>query len=532
MKKFSEKQDDLLQTAVNFHNLKDWTQAANLYRKILLTNPNHFDANHLLAAALYEQKDFPSALFYINKAIEIDPKVPFTYNTLGLIISNLGDKKSAIESYKIAIKLKPDYFEALFNLGNLLNDLKEYKLAIRSYDQCLKINNCYIHAYLNRGNAYKELSLYEEAIKNYDDAISIDLKFFDAIYNKGLVLQQIGEHDDALRCYENVLLVNPEHIPARWALSLCQLLLGDLTNGFINYEIRFKNREISSSFTTRDLKSPIWLGDQDIKDKIIFVYHEQGLGDTIQFSRYIETLSNIGAKVIFEVQKPLTKLLSSNNIDTDRVTIISDGDEIPEHDYRCSLLSLPLALKTNLNNIPKRTKYISSPDQYLEKWEKILGKKNKNRIGVVWSGNKDHKNDINRSIPLNIFSDFFLDNCEYYSLQKEVRESDFSLLKSHDQIIHLGDQLTDFMDTAAACDLMDLVITVDTSVAHLSAALGVNTWVLIPFNPDWRWLLNRNESPWYPTIKLFRQQKPGDWTSALTEVKTSLIKYLDKPNLG
>lgn len=519
--------DDLFQKAVNLHNLKNWDQAVIYYEKILSRNPNHFDANHLMGAALYEKKEFHNALLFVNKAIEVDPQVPYTYNTLALIVSNLGDKKSAIESYKIAIKLKPDYFEALFNLGNLLNDSHEYALAIKSYDQCLKISPNYIHAYLNRGNAYKELKLYDDSLKSYDFAIKIDQNFIDAIYNKGLVLQHIGEHHQALQCYLKILSLNKDHIQAKWALSLCQLLLGDLIHGFINYEIRFNNNEISNSFTNRNLNSPIWLGDEDINEKTIYVYHEQGLGDTIQFCRYTKLLSDKGAKVILEVQKPLEDVLS--NIDGIS-QILTTGDATPNHDYRCPLLSLPLAFKTYLGNIPKKQRYISSSPEYVDKWNAILGQKKKYRIGLVWSGNKDHKNDINRSIPLNLFSDFFNEDLEYFSLQKEVRESDKDSLEKFTAITHLGNLLSNYSDTAAVCDLMDLVISVDTSVAHLSAALGRETWLLLPFNPDWRWLLNTNESPWYPTMKLFRQPIPSDWISPLANIKLSLKNHFIKFN--
>jgi Tfp pilus assembly protein PilF len=510
----------LFQKGLSLQNARNFEDAKVAYEKILIINPNHFDANHLLGVIFYETKDFNKSLDLISKAIEINSKIALPYNNLALTLSELGEQDSAIKSFEIAITLKPDYFEAFYNLGNLLlNKMKAYELAIQSYDQCLKINGNYLQAYLNKGNAYKELNCYELALDSYNHVINIKPDFFDAIYNKGLVLQKMGKHDEARITLERLVHLNPNHIPAKWALSLCQLVLGDFENVLKNYETRFINPELSDSFIQRNLSGAAWSGDQCIQNKKIFIYSEQGLGDTLQFARYCSLLSKLGAKVILETQKPLQNILNGlSGIDQ----LITTGDEIPNHDFYCPLLTLPLALKTNLSNIPCDDSYISSNQEFLDKWKKFLGPAKKFRIGLIWSGNQHHKNDVNRSISLNSFSKLLNHNNEFFSLQKEVRSTDLEILSNLNEINHLGDKLIDFCDTAAVCDLMDLVITVDTSVAHLSAALGRHTWLLLPFNPDWRWLLNTSKSPWYPTVRIFRQPSPGDWDSVINEVKIAL----------
>jgi ADP-heptose:LPS heptosyltransferase len=257
-----------------------------------------------------------------------------------------------------------------------------------------------------------------------------------------------------------------------------------------------------------------------LNGKTILIYAEQGLGDTIQFCRYVSLVSNLGAKVLLEVQAPLVKLLSS--ID-DYVNVIPRGGALPSFHYQCPLLSLPLAFQTTLETIPKVSKYIQADEKKVIDWEARLGKQNNLRVGIVWSGSLDHSNDQNRSIPLSELIAYLPPNFDYVCLQKELREGDKEALLQHPEIRWFGEDLNDFSDTAALCELMDVVVSVDTSVAHLAGALGKKAWVLIPFSPDWRWLLDRKDSPWYRSIKLFRQEEMGDWSSALRNVENELI---------
>ena len=260
-----------------------------------------------------------------------------------------------------------------------------------------------------------------------------------------------------------------------------------------------------------------------LKEKTILLYAEQGLGDTIQFSRYVPLVAQLGAQVILEVQGPLVNLLK--NLEGVG-QILAKGDPLPAMDYQCPLLSLPLAFKTELDSIPALSQKIIGDSAKIIQWQTTLGVKTKPRVGLVWSGSVIHKNDHHRSITLSQLLPYLPSHIEYVCLQAELRDVDKKLIAQQPGIQYFGKALEDFTDTAALCELMDLVISVDTSVAHLSAALGKKTWVLLPYTPDWRWQLDRSDSPWYPSIQLYRQPAIGDWTSVLEKVKLDLIAAL------
>jgi len=271
----------------------------------------------------------------------------------------------------------------------------------------------------------------------------------------------------------------------------------------------------------RNFTQPLWLGKESIAGKRLLIYSEQGLGDALQFSRFATAVAGLGASVILEVQAPLASLLES----LEGVSrVIVDGSPRPECDYRCPLLSLPLALKTRIDTIPAATRYLRSDAAKVARWRTRLGDRSRPRIGLTWSGNPKQGNDRNRSILLADWVDHLPREFEYVCLQKDIRPADQEILAANPWISRLDGDLHTFSDTAALCECLDLVISVCTSVAHLSGALGRPTWVLLPFNPDWRWLLDRDDSPWYPTAKLYRQQAIGDWDGVFTRVAADLRK--------
>ena len=318
-----------------------------------------------------------------------------------------------------------------------------------------------------------------------------------------------------------MLSLRPDYHEASWNKSLSLLLQGDYENGLPLYESRWESWNVSEIAGKRFFAEPAWLGAESLQDKTILLYAEQGLGDFIQFCRYVKLVAGLGANVILEVPEALTCLMKG----LDGISqLVTKGEELPFFDYQCPLLSLPLAFKTNLDTIPNPSRYINLdnyPNKIME-WKARLGSKLKPRVGLVWSGNPNHKNDYNRSILLMDILPFLPNQCEYVSLQKEVREVDKLTLDSNPHILNFAGHLNDFLDTAALIDNLDLVISVDTSVAHLSAALGKESWVLLPHVPDWRWLLDREDSPWYPSMKLYRQTSIGNWSSALERVKSDL----------
>jgi len=427
----------------------------------------------------------------------------------------------ALASYDRAIAIKPDYAKAHNNRGNALKELKRWDEALASYDRAIAIKPDYADAYSNRGNALNELKRLDEALASYDRAIAIKPDYADAYSNRGVALQELKRLDEALASYDRAIAIKPDDAEAYWNKSLALLLAGEFGRGWELYEWRWKKETFTSP--KRNFPQPLWLGEEDIAGKTILLHAEQGLGDTIQFCRYAKLVKALGAKVVLEVPKALRGLLSElGGVDE----VIEQGKALPAFDYHCPLLSLPLAFKTNLANIPSPKPYLAASIQKCDEWEQRLGAKGKPRVGLVWSGSTTHKNDHNRSLTLQQLLAHLPDHYEYVSLQKEVREVDKAALEVS-RISHYGDELNDFTDTAALCQLMDLVVSVDTSVAHLAGAIGKTTWVLLPYAPDWRWLLNRNDSPWYECVKLYREDETREWEAALRFIRNDMAEWGD-----
>jgi hypothetical protein len=323
--------------------------------------------------------------------------------------------------------------------------------------------------------------------------------------------------EEALASFDRAIAIKPDYAEGYWNKSLGLLLAGDFAQGWELHEWRWKS-ETTLGLQSRNFPQRLWLGTEDIAGKTILLHAEQGLGDTIQFCRYARLVKALGAKVVLEVPKALRSLLSGlEGVDE----LVEQGEALPAFDYHCPLLSLPLAFKTDLTNVPGSRPYLAASPQKRDAWAQRLGAKSKPRAGLVWSGSTLHKNDHNRSLTLQQLLPHLPDCCEYLSLQKEVRDVDKAVLEGSG-IRHYGEELEDFTDTAALCELMDLVISVDTSVAHLAGAIGKETWVLLPYSPDWRWLLDRHDSPWYASMTLYRQDETREWPSVLRRMKSDI----------
>jgi len=390
-----------------------------------------------------------------------------------------------VESYNQAIRLKPDYAEAWSNRGLALQELKQLEAALESYNKSIEIDPDYADAYSGRGNVLLEFKQWEEAVASYDQAIA----------------------------------VKPDYANNYWNKSLALLSGGKYLEGWELYEWRWKKKEFTSP--KRNFSEPLWLGNESIAGKTILLHSEQGLGDTIQFCRYVKLVADLGARIIFEVESTLIGLLRQFY---DISEFIAKGDPLPPFDTHCPLMSLPLAFKTTIETIPFASKYLSGDPERVAEWSSRLGEKSGPRIGLAWSGSAIHKNDRNRSILLSAMMRHLPPEFKYVSLQKEFREVDKATLESMKNIAHYGDQLGDFADTAALCELMDVVISVDTSVAHLSGAMGKPTWVMLPYSSDWRWLFDRSDSPWYESARLYRQEKAVDWQGVLARVSADLSR--------
>ena len=447
-----------------------------------------------------------------RSALRINPDFANAYNHRGVALQDLKRFDEALKSYDRALTIAPVHVVALNNRGAVLQDMKRFDESLESYDRALSITPDYAEALYNRGNALRELNRHDDALDSYERALKIKPDYAEALNNRGNALVDLKRLDEALESYGHAHKIKPDYAEAHLNEGLCRLSSGDFAPGWLEYEWRWKNEPLTGQL--RNFKQPLWLGSEELENKTILLHGEQGYGDTIQFCRYARQVAARGAKVILEVQPALKNLLQGLE---GAATVVGKGEHLPDFDCHCPLLSMPLAFKADLSNITNAT-YLKSDGQKVAAWRSRLNKNGKKIIGLVWSGKPQHKNDRNRSIPLREFKGLINDQADYYCLQKELRAADKAVLEQA-RIKYLGDELTDFSDTAALVELMDLVITVDTSVAHLAGAMGKQVWVLLPFNPDWRWLQDRSVSPWYHSARLFRQPCIGDWTSVLLEVK-------------
>jgi len=521
----SDLADTYLERGNILRDLKLIDKALASYDRAIQINSNYAEAHSNRGIALRELKRLEEAIVSYDRAIEINPDLAEAYLNRGIALRELKLFDEALASYDRAIELDPNLSEAYSNRGNALKDLNRLDEALVSYAKAIDINPNEAEAYSNRGIALTELKLFDDAIASFDRAIEIKPDSAEAFSNRGVNFEQLQRYEEALISYERAIEIDPDHANAHWNKSIILLLTNNFVKGWELYEWRWKLKTLGPRF--RNFTQPLWLGDEKINNKTILLHSEQGLGDTIQFCRYAKLVKELGASVLLEVPKSLLGLLNGlEGVDQ----LIERDTPLPDFDYHCPLLSLPLAFKTDLASIPNSTPYLALATQKREHWAKKLGVKTKPRVGLVWSGSTTHKNDHNRSLVLQQLLPHLPKLFEYVCLQKEVRELDQKMLLGSG-IGRYEDELKDFSDTAALCELMDLVISVDTSVAHLAGAIGKKTWVLIPNVPDWRWLLDRDDSPWYPSIKIYRQPSLGDWDGVIKRVRQDLIEYSNNCNL-
>jgi FKBP-type peptidyl-prolyl cis-trans isomerase 2 len=474
------------------------------------------DGNHPLAG-----KD----LIFDIELIEIRKPGPDAskHYAMGVILQDHNQHEEAISHYTKAIQIKPDFVEAYYNLGVSFQHLGQIDKAIQCYEQTVALNPEYASAHLNLGIALKEQQKYEQAIQSFEKALQIKPDYTMAYYHIGNTLFYKGQFEEAQKFYKKAVSLNPEYADAHWNIALINLLLGNFAEGWKGYEWRWKLEGVT---VQRDISQPLWDGS-DITGKSILIYTEQGFGDIIQFIRYIPLLAERGAKVILECPIELIPLLQNIQcIDK----IFPNGSQLPEFDLYCPLLSLPRIFDTGLENIPSKIPYIQINTSLVQKWhERINTNSAQLKIGLAWAGSPDLlKPYYNRSCPLELFSILGHHDVIFYSLQKGEDSLVFKKPPEEITLVDYMGEIEDFADTAALIENLDLVISIDTSVAHLAGALGKPVWTLLPFVPDWRWLIDREDSPWYPTMRLFRQPSPGDWQSVMDRVAQALKELRTK----
>jgi tetratricopeptide (TPR) repeat protein len=498
--------------------LRRHDDAVASFDKAIQLRPEYFQAFNGRGNSLQALGRFAEAVASYDRALALNVNYPTAHANRGNALQALKRYSDAIESYHKAIALKPDHVDAYNNRGTAFRRLGYFEEALADFDKAIALapNRAGLHS--NRGNALQELGRYEEAVENYDTAISLDPQHPGPYSNRGLALRELGRFDDAMASFEKALELKPDYYEAIWNRALLDLEAGRFDRGWRGCEARKKK---TPPVGVVGFEKPEWLGDTRIAGRTILVHWEQGFGDVIQFSRYIKKLSDAGAKVKFAPQKELQSLMQGLSGGADIVDLDADASDFDVH---CSLQSLPLVFNTDITTIPNEV-YLAADRDRIAMWAARLPGKSRPRVGVVWKASPKRRE---RSLELDCLHRLLDPRIEVISLQKEVTDAERAWLNRMG-IIRVEDLIGDFSDTAALCMLVDLVISVDTSVAHLAGALGVPVWLLLSAVADWRWLRDREDSPWYPSMRLFRQRSRGDWDSVLRPVERELINRFFAP---
>lgn len=532
--------------------LKRNDEALASFDKALALAPNHAAALKERGHLLRDRKQLVEALSSYDRALAVTPNDAETHANRGLVLRDLKRFNEAFGAYDRALALKPDYVEAVVARGNVFYEMRCYAEALKEYERALAMrpdfaygfNNrgnalhalgrhdealiCferalaldpgYTEAHNNRGNALLELNRPAEALADYDSAVALK-PFAFALVNRGSALRYLDRPEEALASFDQAIALEPEMAEAHWNKALLCLSLGDFARGWAGYEWRWRG---GTELTPRDFAQPQWRGE-DLRGKTVLLHAEQGFGDSIQFLRYLPMVAGRGATIVLELPDSLMPLLGDL---ATGVTLLTRGTALPPFDVHCPLMSLAGAFGTTVETVPAAMPYLHAPADRLDKWRTRLPRMGRPRVGLVWSGKPSHKNDHNRSIALTRLAPLLvLPGVDFVSLQREVRDADLPAFGQFPALLRLDQHLNDFADTAAAIAQCDLVIAVDTAVAHLAGALGRPVWILLSHIQDFRWMLAREDSPWYPSARLFRQPRIGDWDSVIDRLGKELAAF-------
>ena len=527
-------------------------EAEGLHRRTLAVDPNTADALHLIGIIALRSGRSAEALLLIGRAIRIDRFAAAFHANLGLASAALGRMDEALAAFQAAVLLMPDHATAWALRGALLRDRGELTAALRFYRLAISCDPALSDAYCdlgnilfdqglpnqsleayraalciepahgkvlaNRANVFGALDRHREAIATCRAAIRVTPLNATAHGNQGNALHRLGHFDKAARCHRLAACIKPDFIDCYANAALSLLSRGDLAEGWRLYERRWLNRPGSIGSDHR--RAAQWRGEE-LRGRTILLHSEQGFGDTLQFCRYVALVVQRGGEVILGVQRPLLGLLRSLS---HPVRLMADDEPLPSFDLHCPLLSLPLACGTGLDTIPAAIPYLRADADLTADWRRRLGTIGL-KVGLAWRGNKAHVNDRRRSIELTSLTDLIGQapaKVQFVSLQIDATVEERAWLGGFANVRDLTSEITDFADSAAIIANLDLVLSVDSAVGHLAGALGCETWLMLPFIADWRWMLNREDSPWYPRHRLFRQRAPGRWDGVLARMAAEL----------
>jgi tetratricopeptide (TPR) repeat protein len=526
-------------------------EAVALLRQALARDPNSAMAHNNLGNALQATSALQAAIACYDRALAIEPTLAEARNNRGNALLALKRFDAAIAEYQKAVAINPRYAEAHYHWGHALQQLERHGDAIQQYERALALRSNYPEAHNNIGNALLSLGRAEEAIGRYERALAVSPGYAEAHINLASTLMLLNRAPEAvarsealirlrpdfaeahtvlgraflalnraeaaLEFFERAGAIKPDYAETHWYAGQARLLLGDFEMGWRQWERRL----LMPSAHLPQFSRPQWSGAEDLAGKTILLYAEpgEGFGDTIQFVRYVPLVARRGARVVLQVQAALAPLLRG----LEGVSALCfPGETLPDFDLHSPLMSLPFAFGTTMASIPALP-YLSPPTAKVAEWRAILGESSVPRIGVAWSGRPRQGQFRNRALPLQLLAPMLeMRGVRFVAIQKDLREGDTEILRSLDQVQSVGGRLADFADAAAAISLLDLVITVDTSVAHLAGALGKPVWIMLQFAADWRWLTGRDDNPWYPSARLFRQPAIGDWESVAAQARSAL----------
>ena len=516
-------QPETIQLAgIVMHNLGRGTGGIEMIKRAIDLQPTSAQFRSNLGVMLAGIGDTEAALDAFRKALELEPNLPDAHNNIGNLLKQTDRRDEAVREYRIALELRPDYPEARNNLGASLEETGELEEALTHLKKAIELRPDYAEAHNNLANVYQDMGRLDEAFEHYNRSLTIRPANADARVNRGNAFRAVQKFDDAIRDYRAALELRPQYPEALWGIAFVRLIQGNFEEGLRTLESRFG---LKGRAMTWYIPEPLWDGSNPAGKRIV-IHSEQGLGDTIQFVRYAGMLAGGGAQVILLCQPELTRLLSGQ---LGISLVSSDSFGRPQATWQCPLMSLPRIFGTNLSNIPARVPYLNADPALAGRWrERLLGVGDGLKVGIAWAGNPSHRNDRARSVPLSMLKPLAdIPGLRLISLQKYRPARDTGV--STESMTDWTGELTDFADTAALVSNLDLVISVDTSVAHLAGALGRRTCVLLPYAPDWRWMLNRSDSPWYPTMRLFRQPKPDDWETPVKQLAEQLTQLARSP---
>ncbi len=499
------------------YKVGNFAKAAAICTSILDAGGGVPDALNLLAIIEVAAGNFEQAVCLLDQSLAAKTAQPTAHCNRAFALTKLARLDEALASYDRAISLKPDYLKAISQRAKLLVAMQKPEQALAQFEEIIRLMPENAEAYASRGNLLKHLERNGEALASFDAALRHNPGLPEVHNNRGKVLRDLGRYAEALASYDRAIALRPNYATAQTNKSLILLLTERFAEGLQLFEWRWKGAKKERA---RKFPKPLWLGGGDLQSKRLFVWSEQGLGDLIQFCRFIPTLLALGCRVVIEVPKTLIPLIRTLGSDFD--IIEKGGKQFGEFDFHCPLMSLPLALGIDLGNLPAPISYLATLPERQATWQRRLGPSKKLRVGLAWSGSPTHNNDLNRSIALQVLAPLFTLPIEFHVIQKGIRAEDEDSLASFP--IHAHESaLNDFADTAALVEVLDLVLSVDTSLAHLAGALGKEVWIMLPYVPDYRWLLTREDCPWYPTARLFRQHDIGDWRSVIEQIKSALL---------